>query len=166
MPTAIINITITGWKPLLTPPQTVGGSATGHGNSTFSDAKYDLVPGAARVTVSSDGNIVANGAVTLKFRFCQFCPTDVNLRAYYPVGIGVYSLGDGDRGVVNSASFPRDQVSFGFDVDAPRAPIPWVQMTDVCLDTVPKNYEYYIIFQDNSGSFGAIDPDIDNEAQN
>lgn len=178
MPTATIDVTINNggtpiWFPLLSPSGAVGSTLA------FSPATYELLrtdiptlpSGNDGLSCDSAGNIKVFMPMNLKFRFPQFSPDadTAALRAFYPIGIGYYALNDGALAASDVGSLPRSQVTFGSDVDGNNAGIPWIQLQD-SFTTIGKenkaDWDYYIIVQDNFGSFGAVDPEVDNESQN
>lgn len=121
------------------------------------------------VKLDDSQNLIISGPVNLKFSF-PTASTDVPaLPMVYPVGLSFYSedptVGSGAASAI--LSLPRNGVTYGVDSAASGStnPIPFVQVQDT-FSKGPSgdgpNWKYYIIIQDNFGSIGVIDPDIEN----
>jgi hypothetical protein len=137
------------------------------------------------VTIANQ-NIHVHGEVILQFMFMQISAlvpsegTTANYR-YLPLGIS-YSREDVEHGgrPANLASLPREDIRSGFE----RLPHPygWPSCPYIRLHNTWSQHgtaaggngggtgsrvawKYYIFFQNEYGTIGAIDPDIENDAE-
>lgn len=178
--TAIIDLIIATWRPLLGP--------NGNGETLkFSTLKSLTVmspdlpgkPGQKLVRPSPKNslNLQIFAPAYLKFRLVETTVVVVEpLARFYPVGISYYrqdsnGKNEGFRRATDIDSLPRSDIRFGSDVNpvAGGPGIPWVRLWDnhgeanAKPDDGSADWEYFLIIQDNFGSIGAIDPEIENE---
>jgi hypothetical protein len=171
---ATIDVTITDFKPFYGPgAQLPPSQSTGTMKLRLAEVPKgkgkDALP---LVTQDTADNLIIHGDVVLQFVFAQRTDESPPYATYYPLGIGCRLKADTQFGGMPAdlSSLPREDVVLG-EAPAPGGPpVPHLRLHNTWTRVPAQGsnqtvgWKYFILFQDNEGNVGAIDPDIENDA--
>jgi hypothetical protein len=171
---ATIDVTISDFKPIFGLNATTNQCAESLGTLTLRTA--DVPKGSRQlplVTQDANHNLHIHGDVVLQFVFAQRTDESPPYAKYYPLGIGCRLEHDTQFGGMPAdlGSLPREDVVLGNQPASGGPPVPYLRLHNTWTRVPAQgsseqvSWKYFILFQDNDGNVGAIDPDIENDAE-